>query len=100
MDTRSTPNNKIRKARIRIVVYVLMLMMLRAKTKTCTLVKYKRSRVDAIKGVVKDKLGFISIDLNHQGYKLESFVLAKHVAQVFYIPDTTKKRLKVVIPRK
>jgi hypothetical protein len=43
MDICSTPNNKIRKARIRIVVYVLMLMMLRAKTKTCTMVKYKRS---------------------------------------------------------
>jgi hypothetical protein len=43
MDTRSTLNNKIRKACIRIVVYVLMLMMLRAKTKTCTMVKYKRS---------------------------------------------------------
>jgi hypothetical protein len=43
MDTRSTLNNKIRKARIRIVVYVLMLMMLRAKTKICTMVKYKRS---------------------------------------------------------
>jgi hypothetical protein len=56
--------------------------------------------VDTIKGVVKDKYGFISIDLNHQGYKLESFVLAKHVAQVFYVPDTTNKRLKVVIPGK
>jgi hypothetical protein len=27
-------------------------------------------------------------------------VLAKHVAQVFYVPDTTNKRLKMVIPRK
>jgi hypothetical protein len=27
-------------------------------------------------------------------------VLVKHVAQVFYIPDTTNKSLKVVIPRK
>jgi hypothetical protein len=27
-------------------------------------------------------------------------VLAKHVAQVFYVLDTTNKRLKVVIPRK
>jgi hypothetical protein len=43
MDTHSTLNNKIRKARIRIVVYVLMLIMLQAKTKTCTMVKYKRS---------------------------------------------------------
>jgi hypothetical protein len=27
-------------------------------------------------------------------------MLAKHVAQVFYVPDTTNKRLKVVIPEK
>jgi hypothetical protein len=27
-------------------------------------------------------------------------VLAKHVAQVFYVLDTTNKRLKVVIPEK
>jgi hypothetical protein len=27
-------------------------------------------------------------------------VLAKHVAQVFYVPDTINKRLKVVIPEK
>jgi hypothetical protein len=56
--------------------------------------------VDAIKGVVQDKYGFIGNDLNHQGYKSEPFVLAKHVAQVFYVPDTTNKRLKVVIPGK
>jgi hypothetical protein len=31
---------------------------------------------------------------------LEQFVLAKHVAKVFYVPDTTNKRLKVVIPGK
>jgi hypothetical protein len=43
---------------------------------------------------------FISIDLNHQGYKSEPFVLAKHVAQVFYVSDTINKRLKVVIPEK
>jgi hypothetical protein len=56
--------------------------------------------VDEIKGVVQDKYGFISIYLNHQGYKSEPFVLAKHVAQVFYVLDTTNKRLKVVIPGK
>jgi hypothetical protein len=27
-------------------------------------------------------------------------MLAKHVAQVFYVPDTTNKRLKVSIPGK
>jgi hypothetical protein len=56
--------------------------------------------VDGIKGVVQDKYRFISVDLNHQGYKLEPFVLAKHIAQLFYVPDTTNKRLKVVIPEK
>jgi hypothetical protein len=56
--------------------------------------------VDAIRGVVQDKYGFISNDLNYQGYKSESFILAKHIAQAFYVPDTTNKRLKVVIPGK
>jgi hypothetical protein len=54
--------------------------------------------VRAIMGVVKDKYGFISVDLNCQGYKSETFVLAKHIAQVFYVSDTTNKRNKVVIP--
>jgi hypothetical protein len=56
--------------------------------------------VDAKKGVVKDKYGFITIDLNRQGYKSVPFVLAKHVAQLFDVPYTTNKRLKVVIPGK
>jgi hypothetical protein len=56
--------------------------------------------VDGIKSVVQDKYGFISVDLNHQGYKSEPFVLVKHVAQVSYVLDTTNKRLKVVIPGK
>jgi hypothetical protein len=54
--------------------------------------------VDATRSVVQDKCGFISFDLNHQGYKSKPFVLAKYVAQVFYVLDTTNKRLKVVIP--
>jgi hypothetical protein len=56
--------------------------------------------VDGIKGVVQDKYRFISVDLNGQVYKLELFVLAKRIAQVFYAPDTTNNRLKVVIPAK
>jgi hypothetical protein len=56
--------------------------------------------VDANKGVVKDKYRYITVDLNRQGYKSEPFMLAKHVAQVFYVPDTTNKTLKVVIPGK
>jgi hypothetical protein len=31
---------------------------------------------------------------------LEPFVVAKHIAQVFYVPDTTNKKLKVVIAGK
>jgi hypothetical protein len=56
--------------------------------------------VDGIKGVVRDKYGFISVDLNRQGYKSEPFVLAKYIAQVFYVPNVTNERLKVVIPGK
>jgi hypothetical protein len=56
--------------------------------------------VYAIKGVVQDKYGFISFDLNRQGYKSEPFLLAKHVAKVFYVLDITNKKLKVVISRK
>jgi hypothetical protein len=51
-------------------------------------------------GVQKDKYGFISVDLSRYGYKMDLFVLAQHVAQVFYVSDTTNKRLKVVIPGK
>jgi hypothetical protein len=54
--------------------------------------------VDAIKGSVKEKYKFISVDLNRQGYKSEPLVLAKHIAQVFYVPDT--KKIKLVISRK
>jgi hypothetical protein len=56
--------------------------------------------VDATRGVVQDKYEFISVDVNRQGYKSDPFVLAKHVAQVFYVPDTTNIRLKAVIPEK
>jgi hypothetical protein len=61
---------------------------------------FRCNQVDANKGVVKDKYGFITVDLNRQGYNSEPFMLAKHVAQVFYVSDTRNKRFKVVIPRK
>jgi hypothetical protein len=115
MDTRFTPNVKIRKAHIRIVVYVLMFMMLWTKIKACydqiqeiweldfhgfQIPLFRCNWVDVNKGVVKDKYEFITVDLSREGYKSEPFVLAKHITQVFYILDTTNKRLKVVIPRK
>jgi hypothetical protein len=53
--------------------------------------------VDAIKGIVKYKYEFISVDLNCQGYKSEPLMLVKYVTQVFCALDTTNKRLKVVI---
>jgi hypothetical protein len=61
MDTHSTQNNKIRKARIRIVVYLLMLMMLWAKTKTCIMVKYKRS--ESLTFMVSRFLLFVAIGM-------------------------------------
>ena len=59
---------------------------------------FRCSWVNLKKGVVKDKYGFTSVDLKSLGYRADPFVLTKHVAQVFYVPDTTNKRLKVVIP--
>jgi hypothetical protein len=40
---------------------------------------------------------FISVDLNRKGYKSEPSMLAKHVAQMFYVSDITNKRLKLDI---
>jgi hypothetical protein len=61
---------------------------------------FRYNWVDAIKDVVKHKYVFITVDLNHQGYKSEPFVLTKHIAQVFCVPYTINKRLKVVMPGK
>jgi hypothetical protein len=47
--------------------------------------------VDANRGVQKYKYGFISVNLSRHGYKTDPFVLAQHVAQVFYVSDTTNK---------
>jgi hypothetical protein len=43
---------------------------------------FRYNWLDAIKGIVKYKYGFITVDLNRQWYKSQSFMLAKHVAQV------------------
>jgi hypothetical protein len=76
MDTRSTLNNKIRKAHIRIVVYVLMLRMLWAKAKTFTMVKYKRS--GSLTFMVSRFLFFVLIGLMESGvlYKTSTCSLA------------------------
>jgi hypothetical protein len=116
MDTHSTPNNKIRKARIRIVVYVLMLMILRAKTKACTMVKYKRSGslnfmvsrflFSIVTGFMQSWVlykigtGSLVLTLTVKDISWSLSCLAKHVAQVFYVTDTTIKRLMVVISGK
>jgi hypothetical protein len=54
--------------------------------------------VDANKGVVKDKYEFITIDLNHQGYKSEPFMLAKHVAQVSMLQTQQTKNIRWLYP--
>jgi hypothetical protein len=116
MDTRYTPNNKIRKARnqnsgICVDAYDVMgqdkNMYYGQIQEICEpdfhgfkIPLFHCNWIDAIKGAVKDKYGFISVDVNHQEYKSEPFVLAKHATQLFYVPDTTNKRLKVVIPGK
>ena len=51
-------------------------------------------------GVTCDKNGFVSVDLRNVGYKTEPFVLAKDVLQVFYLPDTVRMTLHIVLPGK
>jgi hypothetical protein len=55
--------------------------------------------VDANMGVLKDKYGFITIDLNHQGYKSEPFVLANtsHKFSMFQTQQT--KDLRWLYPK-
>jgi hypothetical protein len=50
--------------------------------------------VDVIRGVVQDKYGFISVDLNHQGYKSEPFVLAKHILKCSMFQTQQTKDLR------
>jgi hypothetical protein len=94
MDTRSTSNDKIMKASIRIMVHyditgkdksmyngqIQEICELDFHSFKITL--FHCNWVDAIKGVIKDKYDFISVDLNRQGYKSEPFMLAKLVASI------------------
>jgi hypothetical protein len=93
-----------------------MLMMLRIKTKTCTMIKYKRfgsltftvSRFFflVVTGLMQSRVLYkistssLALTLTFKDISQSLFMLAKHVAQVFYVLDTTNKRLKVVIPGK
>ncbi|KAL4582382.1 hypothetical protein LXL04_006929 [Taraxacum kok-saghyz] len=51
-------------------------------------------------GVQVDKYGFTLVDLTTNGYASEPFVLAKHVAQVFFVKDPSKARYHVVLQGK
>ncbi|KAL4575729.1 hypothetical protein LXL04_011813 [Taraxacum kok-saghyz] len=51
-------------------------------------------------GVQVDKYGFTIVDLTTNGYASEPFVLAKHVAQVFFVKDPSKARYHVVLQGK
>ena len=47
-----------------------------------------------------DKNGFVSVDLRNIGYKTESFILAKDVLQVFYVPNTVRTTRHIILPGK
>jgi hypothetical protein len=109
MDTCSTLNNKIRKAHVdaynvtgqdKNIYYGQIQEIWQLDFHGFKIPFFCCKWIDAIKGVVQNMYRFISADLSHQGYKLEPFVLAKHIVQLFYVPDTTNKRLQVVIPEK
>ena len=47
-----------------------------------------------------DKNGFVSVYLRNVGYKIEPFILAKDVLQVFYVPDTVRTTRHIVLSGK
>ena len=61
---------------------------------------FKCRWVQGTSGVQKDQYEFTTVDLNHLGYKTEPFVLAKQVEQIFYVPDTLRKKHHVVLQGK
>jgi hypothetical protein len=50
--------------------------------------------------VVDQKYGMTTVDLNNLTYMDEPFVLANNVAQVFYVKDISKKRVKEINKRR
>ena len=56
--------------------------------------------VQGSQGVMKDKYGFTTIDLEQVGYREEPFVVAIQVSHVFYVWDTRNKKWQVVLLRK
>ena len=52
------------------------------------------------RAMIKDKFGYVSVDLWVFGYKNELFVFANDVEQVFYVPDLAKNNWSVVLPGK
>ena len=56
--------------------------------------------VQVSQGVMKDRYGFTTVDLNQVGYRDEPFVVASQVSQVLYVRDTRNKKRQVVLPRK
>lgn len=61
---------------------------------------FKCRWVQGSTGVSRDKNGFVSVDLQHVGFKSEPFVLAKEVLQIFYVRDTVRKKRHIALPGK
>jgi hypothetical protein len=51
-------------------------------------------------GVEIDDYGFTIIDLTNVGHKVEPWVLAATIAQVFYMLDPKDEKKYIVVPRK
>jgi hypothetical protein len=53
--------------------------------------------VQGSQGVMKDRYGFTTVDLQQVGYRDEPFVVTSQVFQVFYVCDTRNKKQQVVL---
>ena len=51
-------------------------------------------------GVTKDQYGMTIVDLNNLGYRDETFILARDVAQVFYVKDISREPKKGINKQK
>jgi hypothetical protein len=48
--------------------------------------------VQGSQGVMKDRYGFTTVDLQQVGYRDEPFVVTSQVSQVFYVRGTRNKK--------
>lgn len=58
---------------------------------------FKCDWIENNNGIKMDELGFVFVDLNRIGHKLDSCMLATQARQVFYVEDPSNVRWSIVL---